>query len=375
MKVLYDHQTFTWQNYGGISRYFAELISYFNAAGKADCTLSLVCSNNYYLLHNNIFVPSYPARMMGAKLNRRKQYSINKVHSRISLIKGSYDIFHPTYYDTYFLRHIRNKPYVLTVYDMIHEIYPELAGRTGIAEHKKKASYQATKIISISENTKKDILRFYDIDKEKIDVIHLGSSINMGDEIKSSYRTEKNDNMALKLPERFILFVGNRSSYKNFIMLVDSILPTLRDDDSLFLVCAGGGDFSASEIAYFDKLAIRHKIIHETINDFILAQLYQKALVFVFPSLYEGFGLPILESFSCGCPVALSDASSFPEVAKDAAIYFDPLNKSSIEEAISKIIYDEALGDNLRHRGYKVLKEFSWEKTAEKTLQVYESIL
>jgi glycosyltransferase involved in cell wall biosynthesis len=111
------------------------------------------------------------------------------------------------------------------------------------------------------------------------------------------------------------------------------------------------------------------------VNDAILAQLYQKALAFVFPSLYEGFGLPILEAFSCGCPVALSDSSSFPEVAKEAAIYFDPHIKSSMEEAILKIIHDEKLRDVLRRRGYEALKDFSWKKTAEKTLSLYKSIL
>jgi len=369
MKVLYDHQTFTLQNYGGISRYFAELLNYFRSTGSAECDVSLVCSNNYYILDYNIFKPGYLSRMMSSRFSKQTQYSINKVNSRMALFKGSYDIFHPTYYDPYFLKYIKNKPYVLTIHDMIHELYPE-AFANRIAEYKKTLASHATKIISISENTKKDILQFYDIDEKKIEVIHHGSSIS----IAKTNLLCVND-LNLRLPERFILFVGDRGLYKNFLTLIESIASILRNDDSLFLVCAGSSNFSNFELDYFNKLAIKHKIIHIVINDCTLAQLYRKALAFVFPSLYEGFGLPILESFSCGCPVALSNTSSFPEVAKDAAIYFDPRIESSIEEAIIKIIYNEELRKILRHKGYETLKDFSWEKTAEKTLSLYEDIL
>jgi glycosyltransferase involved in cell wall biosynthesis len=377
MKVLYDHQTFTWQKYGGISRYFAELINYFNASGKAKCAVSLVCSNNYYLIDHNIVRPSYPSRKMENIFSMRTKYSINKAKSRVELFKGSYDIFHPTYYDTYFLRYIKkNKPYVLTIHDMIHERYPELFERTNkISEYKKTLACHATKIIAVSENTKKDILKLYDIDEGKIEVIHHGCSIIGGNETNFSHRIERDNSIRPILPKRFILFVGDRHSYKNFFTLMNSIAPILKNDDGLFVVCAGSRTFSDYELAYFNNLAVKHKIVHIPVNDSILAQIYQRALVFVFPSLYEGFGLPILESFSRGCPVALSNSSSFPEVAKDAAIYFDPCNKSTIEEAILKIIYDEELRDILRRKGYEILKDFSWQKTAEKTLSLYKNIL
>jgi glycosyltransferase involved in cell wall biosynthesis len=376
MRVLYDHQTFTWQKYGGISRYFAELISICNSTGAAECEVSLVCSNNHYLSEYNIFRPSGLARRMGHIFSKRIQYSINKANSRIALSRGSYDIFHPTYYDPYFLRHVKNKPYVLTIHDMIHELYPELFEKNcKIAEYKKTLAYHATKIISVSENTKKDILRLYEIDVEKIEVIYHGSSINKDSMANLSQQTDTIIAGNLKLPDRFLLFVGNRNSYKNFYRLIDSIASILKNDASLFMVCTGSSDFSTSELAYFNSLAIRHKIIYIPVNDSILAHLYQKALAFVFPSLYEGFGLPILEAFSCGCPVALSDSGSFPEVAKDAAIYFDPYVKSSIEEAILKIIYDEKLRASIRCKGYEISKDFSWEKTAEKTLSLYRNIL
>ncbi|MFZ3148266.1 MAG: glycosyltransferase family 1 protein [Methanothrix sp.] len=376
MKILYDHQIFTLQNYGGISRYFAELINCFGATEAAECKVSLVSSNNRYLLDYGLFRPSYLARKMGHIHNKRIQYSINKANSRIALSRGQYDIFHPTYYDVYFLRHIKNKPYVLTIYDMIHELYPELFHeKDKTAEYKRILANNAAKIISISENTKKDILKFYDIDSEKIEVIYLGCSVNRCSEIKVPHGIDRVSEFRLKLPERYILFVGNRYTYKNFFAFVDSVASILKSDNTLFLVCAGSGDFSPSEFDYFQRLAIRHKVIHTPADDFLLSHLYQKAILFVFPSQYEGFGLPILESFSCGCPVALSESSSFPEIAKDAAVYFDPTSKSSMEESISRVIYNEGLRDILIRRGYNVVRNFSWEKTSRKTLNLYENII
>lgn len=380
MKVLYDHQIFALQSYGGISRYYSELINYFRITRAAECSLSIVYPKNYYINSCGIFKPSYPFQKIGNLFSDRSKCSINRINSEIEIFKGSYDIFHPTYYDTYFLKRINKKPFVLTIYDMIHERYPELFPKTDkIAEYKRILASKATKIISISENTKKDILELYDIDEEKIEVIYLGSSMDR--QSKTNDLSGIDGNVEIDsvlpggLPKRFILFVGNRGSYKNFLAFINSIASILTNDDSLCLVCAGSVYFSAAELAYFDRLAIRNKIIHIPINDSILSYLYQKAIVFVFPSLYEGFGLPILESFSCGCPVALSDSSSFPEVAKDAAIYFDPRSKSSMEESILRIIYDERLRGILIKRGFDVLKDYSWEKTAQKTLDFYKDII
>jgi glycosyltransferase involved in cell wall biosynthesis len=172
------------------------------------------------------------------------------------------------------------------------------------------------------------------------------------------------------------LFVGNRGIYKNFTFFIKSISPLLFEEKDLYLVCAGGGDFSYDEIHLFDDLKIKGKVLHYPItHDSTLSQLYQKAALFAFPSLYEGFGIPVLEAFSCGCPVAVSNSSSLPEVGGEAVKYFDPNNLESIQKVVDEIVHNNSLQDTLRSRGYQRLKLFSWEKTAQNTKKVYDNLL
>ena len=125
-----------------------------------------------------------------------------------------------------------------------------------------------------------------------------------------------------------------------------------------------------------DDLKIKRKVLHYPIaNDSTLSQLYRKAILLVFPSLYEGFGIPILEAFSCGCPVAASNCSSLPEVGGEAVNYFDPYTPVSIQKVVEDIVHNKSLQDSLRMRGYQRLKLFSWEKTALKTKKVYDNLL
>jgi len=177
------------------------------------------------------------------------------------------------------------------------------------------------------------------------------------------------------LPKKYILFVGSRSGYKNFNLFVEAITPLLVKDNELKLVCVGGGNFKEIENEKFKRLNIINKIYQYSVNDDILTYLYKKAVAFIFPSLYEGFGIPILEAFSCGCPVIASNTSSLPEVAGDAAVYFDPTDKLSMLNSIQKVIYNDELKKQLINKGIERVKEFTWEKTAEKTKMLYEEIL
>jgi glycosyltransferase involved in cell wall biosynthesis len=289
----------------------------------------------------------------------------NQKNSELMLKKQNFDIFHPTYYNPYFLKYIKTKPYVLTVYDMIHERFPDMFKGDTTAIQKKKVIESATKIIAISDNTKTDIIHFYNVDPLKIEVIPLATSlqINIPDN-------------PLNLPHKYILFVGNRGTYKNFTFFINSISSLLREEKDLFLICAGGGVFSEYEIRLLDALMIKRKVLYYPIvNDSTLSQLYRKAILFVFPSLYEGFGIPVLEAFSCGCPVAAGNCSSLPEVGGDAAKYFDPNNSASIQKVVQDIMHNDLVQDSLRARGYERLKCFSWEKTALHTKKVYDNLL
>jgi len=367
MKILYDHQIFTSQIYGGISRIFFELIKYFNNDNEIECELSLNYSNNYYLkkldnLSYKAFLENYSFR------GKHRLLSIlNKKASIKYISKGDYDIFHPTYYDPYFLDYIGRKPFVLTIYDMIHEIYSDMFPlKDKTSKRKKLLAQKATKIIAISENTKRDTIKYLGIDEGKIEVIHLGNSFKINKDDKT---------INIKIPEKYILFVGSREGYKNFETFIVAVSPLLNEDNELNIVCAGGGDFSKIEIDKFKNLNIRDKLFYYSGSDSILAYLYQKATAFIFPSLYEGFGIPILESFACRCPLICGKTSSLPEVAGDAAIYFDPIDKLSMLNSIQKVIYNDELKKQLINKGVERVKEFTWKKTADKTKKIYEGVI
>ena len=369
MKIFYDHQIFAWQSYGGVSRYFFELMNQFSQIGKPQFELSLTFSKNNYLKNGDIGNKRF--FYINHKLPRKIvkiMLTINKIKSRKALSGRGFDILHPTYYDPYFLKYLKGKPFVLTIYDMISEVFnSQYANRDQTVENKKLLAKKAAKIIAISENTKKDILRFFPgIDESKVVVTYLANSLPKLDISHSD----------LQVPSKYILFVGGRRAfYKNFYFFIRSISPLLIEDKDLNVICVSEKPFKTSEREIFRNLRIEEQIHHISATDKTLAGLYQNALAFVFPSLYEGFGIPVLEAFACSCPAILSSTSSLPEVGGEAAVYFDPKNKDSIKDAVSNVIYNEELRDTLRTMGLKQLERFSWRKTAEKTKAIYRSIL
>ncbi|MDQ5767543.1 glycosyltransferase family 4 protein [Thiothrix subterranea] len=366
MKILYDPQIFTWQKYGGISRYFHEITQNIIEIEGVSCDLSLLISNNHYISEKKLtkHIELFKKTDFRGKL-RLFDY-INKSNTFLELKRQNFDIFHPTYYDPYFLKHLGNKPFVLTVYDMIHEKFGSIFPITDkTTERKKLLVKKAAKIIAISQSTKNDLIQIFDTDESKIEVIHLGNSIF----------PKENINLNLEIPEKYLLFVGNRNNYKNFNLFIKGVSSLLKSDNDLFVVCAGGGTFTNSELKLLSELGILKQVFQYNSDDETLAFFYRNALTFVFPSLYEGFGIPILESFSCGCPLVCSGISSLPEIAGEAACYFDPYSEESIRNTISTIINDANLRKDLVNKGYGQLNNFSWKKTTEETRKLYEGIL
>lgn len=368
LKLLYDHQCFSYQNYGGVSRYFVELIKHINSLNLAQTELSIKYSNNQHLSEIKIseFKNLFPRHKFKGKtflLN-----ILNKRSSKRKLLQRNFDVFHPTYYDTYFLNNLSGKPFVLTVHDMIHELFPEAISKWDkTSEHKKILIKEAKKIICVSNNTKNDLIKLLNADERKISVIYHANSLNY----KKSPELERR----LNLPGKFLLYVGSRKYYKNFIFMITAIADLIRREKDLYFICAGGAGFSKEETKIFNALKIESRMIQYQVNDKILGALYSNAKAFIFPSLYEGFGIPILESFSCGCPVICSNASSFPEIAQNAAQYFDPNNESSIYNAVKIIINDENRRQELIAMGFERLKHFNWEISARQTYEVYKQSL
>ena len=366
MKILYDHQIFTNQVYGGISRYFFELIKYFENNNGIKYELSLKCSNNYYLkklkkLPYKTFLENFSFRGKYRLLN-----ILNKEVSKKYITRGHYDIFHPTYYNPYFLDYVGSKPFVLTVYDMIHEKFKEMfSAKDKTSEYKKLLSQKASKGLKGWYYAKHPNIEIFNIEESKIEVVYLGNSMI----------PNNNTILDFKLPKKYIIFVGARGGYKNFDTFIKSVTPLLYEDKELSIVCVGGGKFKAFEIALFNSLDINKQIQRFDIDDDKLAIFYKNAILFVFPSLYEGFGIPILESFACKCPLACSNTSSLPEIAGDGAEYFDPTDKLSILNSIQKVLYNDKLRKQLINKGIERMKEFTWEKTADKTKHLYKKLL
>jgi glycosyltransferase involved in cell wall biosynthesis len=381
MKVLFDHQAWSNQRFGGVSRSYSEIARQFDKIPNFSYDIALFHANNDYIQTNAKVAKA--TRMFADKksvLSRlrtilrksdrvKKWYTLFKeyVNTKASiraLKKGDFDVFHPTYYDPYFLPYLGEKPFVITVYDMIHELYPEyFLGKNKTSPRKKLLAEKATKIIAISENTKNDLVKILGISPEKIHVVHLATTF--GDVVPKR----------IDIPKRYILYVGSRERYKNFETAARGAAPLLLMEKDLYLFCVGGGDWNEKEKTLLKELGVENKVIRKDADDGELSYLYRNAECFVFASKYEGFGIPILEALACHCPIILSNASCFPEIAADAAEYFDPNDPKSLTAVLRKVSGNKNVRDEMARKGDKRSLDFSWEKSAQKTLEVYRSCL
>lgn len=373
MKVLFDSQIFDWQINGGISRYFIEVLKRLDKS--SDIEILFRCSHSYntYIQDTRWLVHKAAFRnfQFKGKLRMLKQINqqINRGYSNRLLKAGVPDIFHPTYYDPYFLKYLGNKPLVLTVYDLTNEKFNDNSDLTNKVLHwKKQLIEKADHIISISENTKKDVIEYYGIQPEKITTVYLSGGFDPA--VKSApVPAEMNT-----IPSRYILFVGSRSAYKNFNAFIREAAPVM-SDENISLVAAGGGPMNEQELSLMRELGIVDKLVpFSHVSDNFLAKLYMNALAFVFPSLYEGFGIPVLEAMQCDCPCLLSNNSSLAEVGGDAAAYFDPMKEQSLQAALRDLVRNDAQRKKMVLAGREQVKKFNWDATAEGHLQVYKQV-
>ena len=370
MKVLYDHQSFTGLTYGGVSRYFFELMRSFVKRQDIEFELSLRLSNNEYLDQAS-FSRHLRYRSLAQLPNVNRVASVlNRIHSLARIRAGQFDVFHPTYYHRYFLNSLGSKPFVLTFHDAASErygdIYPDLG--EGLYEVKKKLIERADAVITVSEFSKREILHYFPVDPKKISVVHLGTAF--GTEPMNGSASYP---VAVE-PFPYVLYVGKRRLYKNFDGFFRAMQPVLLQHPDLHIVCAGGGLFDRDEQAMFHNARLDQRVHYRPVTDAGLLSLYQNARAFIFPSLNEGFGIPVLEAFSGQCPVILSNRTSLPEVGGEAATYFDPEDDSSIASAVERVLTDEALRTDLIRRGTERLRNFSCDKTAQQTLDIYQTL-
>ena len=374
MKILVNPQTFNLQKHGGISRYYTEILSILSKNNIVQ--IPLYGTSNVYYNQSSLVTSRQKIYSLYIKLllkfrirNFEKTKRRNDKFFKRIILKRDFDIFIPTYYDINFLKHIESKPFVLTVYDMIYELFPEYFADENeaiskIVSNKLFLMEKATRIIAVSENTKRDIIKIYpNIDESKIDVVYHGCSIKV------------NNDKIETLTEKYILFVGTRANYENFNFLVSAVKELLKANPDLYLLCAGGGSFDYNEEKYLQELGLTSQIIQINFKDDELGVYYKNAICFVFPSLYEGFGIPVLESMACGCPVVLANHSSFPEVAGDAGVYFELGNKEDLKNKIEQLINNPILRDDFSLKGLNQVKKFSWEKASFECLNVYQKAI
>ena len=368
MKVLFDPQIFCVQQAGGISRLVFELYQQFAARlYGVQVAISPWYGDNVYGSEEGM-----PQRRLITERRFRGKERLSRALSRWSFAATfrtmKPDLVHPSYYNPYFLRYIDDTPFVLTVYDMIHERYARkyfsrnLWATTG----KRELVGRATRIIAISQTTKNDLVDEYDLDPETINVVHLGSSLTPA--------ITDHDNSDRLVRKQYILFVGNRSRYKNFRVFVHGVAAVARQRD-MHILCVGGGPFASAEIDFFEHIGISGRIFQRFLTDRQLAQAYQQAELLVFPSLSEGFGIPILEAFSCGCPVVASDIPVFREVAENAVLYFDPNSASELATRVTELLDSKDLRDKLSLEGKLQNAHFSWERCARETSKTYTAAL
>ncbi|CAN5210126.1 glycosyltransferase family 1 protein [soil metagenome] len=298
---------------------------------------------------------------------------------------ANFDILHYPYFDPFSLTLPIRKPKktIVTVHDLIPLIYPELfpIGMKGRIrwEIQKYSLQQCAKIITDSIASKRDIMRLTGVPEAKISVVYLAA----GDEFKIMHlSSEQKRNIIQKynLPKKFALYVGDITANKNVLRLVK-----VCKDENIPLVLVG----KALAQTVYDRLHPWNKelvqvqtLIHDTTHiqtlGFVptedVVALYNLATVFVFPSFYEGFGLPVLEAMQSGCPVITTKGGSLPEVAGEAAYYVDSQSVESIRDGIVEMMGNDTLRDDYKKKGIAQAAKFSWKKTAKETLNVYEKI-
>ena len=336
-RIYFDDIIYSLQSNGGISNFWTEITS------------RVISSNRFSV-----------TRSSSRKLKRYFPVPVDT------------DIFHSSYYR---LPANSKTKTVLTVHDFIYELGFIKKWNSFVNIHQVRAAiHQANVIVCVSENTKADLLKIYPkiVRDSDIHVIPHSSVL--------IYKPELNDQKPTKLSfvddaikKKYILFVGKRGYYKNFKTAVQGFLASGLPKSGFKMFCVGSR-FNNDELFFLETNNLESTIICiSNANDDELTYLYQNAFVLLYPSLYEGFGLPPLEAMTCGCPVITSNTSSLPEVVSDAGITVDPLDVSAISSGL-KSIQSNDYRNYLIKSGFARAKLFSWDLASKKYIEIYKSL-
>ena len=361
MRVALDEQIFAIQPVGGISRMFSELARQFLEGSPAGVELVPFQTPivNRYVLDD--------VRLRGAleaRAARNPWTALGAYFSRVGRPPKA-DIVHNTFYLPHGLdgRHAGKR--IVTIHDMIPELMPRTRRRLDFLTLKQRYVRSADQVICVSEATKQDLLKVYGLIEAPIHVIHHGVSNRFQPDIP---RVDF-------LPERYILFVGHRHQNKDAEVLFRAFGQIAPRDLDLELLCVGGNGLSQRELSLLEELGIRERVSQRFLFDELMASAYANAEVFVFPSHFEGFGLPALEAMASGIPTILARATSLPEIGGDAAMYFEPGDVGNLGHLLSDVLSDELTRQDLSVRGLQQAGQFTWQKSASATKEVYSTVI
>lgn len=357
MRVALDEQIFAIQPYGGISRMFAELAQQFSSGQIPDVELLPLSAPivNRYLLENADLRAKLHARTARNPWTALARY-MSRVRPKVEA-----DIVHNTFYLPHGLVPTRGAKRIVTVHDMIPELLPQSRRRLDFLTLKERYVESADHIICVSEATKQDLIKVYGPPRAPISIVHHGVDPRFHPDVpKADF-----------LPDRYVLHVGHRSHYKDADVYFKAFARIAQEDPELQLLCVGGDGLSERESKRLVELGIRDRVSQRYLPDSAMASAYAHALAFVFPSHFEGFGLPALEAMACGTPVVLAAATSLPEVGGDAAEYFVPGSDEDLAEVLGSLLNNSERQKELRARGFARAAEFTWPRAARQTAEVY----
>ncbi len=367
---------------GGIETYLRELITHIGQADHQNQYTLFISEHNQYIF-TDLACPNYsktnilllpPAPSLFDRI--RRKLKLTPSFATQQLDRHSVDLLH--YPGTTIDQLDVKTACVVTMHDLQHEYFPQFFPKRELVRRKSTylpSAKKARHIITVSEFTRQSIIQKYNISPEKITVIHHGISPNFqpieDEQVKVAIRQKYH------LPDQFVFYPANPWPHKNHARLFEAIR-LLRHQYGLTVHLVLSGIWSNPEY-------LKQQIHQSGVTDQVhllgylpyedLPALYNAATALVFPSLFEGFGLPVLEAMACGCPVICSNTTSLPELAGDAAVLVDPTDVAQIAESIYTLLQDRSLQKSLRTKGSLQVQKFSWERAARETVNIYESVL
>ncbi len=372
MRILYDHQMFALQRYGGITRVFVELARRLSA--ESECRVAWYRGYHQDAYDVSDFRPrldrylAFDRPPFGLRTWSRERINWHAFRLFSRAVWRPYDVYHPSFYDARVAAQPRARRLAVTVYDMIAErLLADQRKLQPVIEGKRRLVERADVVFVISDSTRRDAIELLGVEPERTRLAYPAS--DLGSVTPAA--------LPPALSERpFVLYVGPRTKYKNFALLQSAFARDAWLRGNLRVVAVGGsGDFLVPERRALADDGLLDQFIHVDGNDALLAGLYRRAVALVYPSRYEGFGIPPLEAMQCGCPVICAPTTSLPEVVGDAALFFEQDTADDLAHQIRRIAENSILRATLIARGEAQARRFSWDSMARATLDGYRAIV